>query len=257
MIAFALSLDLLGEPRLLSEITSGRVPSLWATLTLGYLGIGAAMAWHLGRRGHGLGTATSALACWPLLLGLVGRPPPRITELDFAGPGPTGPNHARIDSCMNTLRQGLAEDFEGPAGSTTNLLDAAQLSKLARSLHRADHRIARVDRLLIDTEAQRQLVTTQSPSPDLVLGSGPAQSPSPPRPDPQLLAALAGLRRARDHAHQELEAVLSGLLSLRVQLGLFALAGESEPVRERLAELEARVAALAELSSIELAQVQP
>jgi hypothetical protein len=238
MIAFALSLDLLGEPRLLSEITSGRVPSLWATLTLGYLGIGAAMAWHLGRRGHGLGTATSALACWPLLLGLVGRPPPRITELDFAGPGPTGPNHARIDSCMNTLRQGLAEDFEGPAGSTTNLLDTAQLSKLARSLHRADHRIARVDRLLIDTEAQRQLVTA-------------------PQGDPQLLAALAGLRRARDHAHQELEAVLSGLLSLRVQLGLFALAGESEPVRERLAELEARVAALAELSSIELAQVQP
>ena len=235
MIAFALSLDLLGEPRLLSEITSGRVPSLWATLTLGYIGIGAAMAWHLGRRGHGLGTATSALACWPLLLGLVGRAPPRSTELSFTAPTQVGPNQARIDSCMRTLRQGLEEDFDGPAGA--RLIDAAQLSKLARSLHRADHRIARVDRLLLETEAQRPFVTA-------------------PHADPQLQAALTSLRRARDHAHQELEAVLSGLLSLRVQLGLFALAGESEPVRERLAELEARVAALAELSSIELAQVQ-
>jgi hypothetical protein len=67
---------------------------------------------------------------------------------------------------------------------------------------------------------------------------------------------MAGLRRAREHAHRELEAVLAGLLQLRVQLGLFTLAGESEPVRERLAELEARVAALAELSSVELAQVR-
>jgi hypothetical protein len=233
MIAFGLSLDLLGEPRLLAEITSGRVPSLWATLTLGYIGIGAAMAWHLGRRGHSLGTATSALACWPLLLGLVGRPPPPTSALSFAEPVQSGPNHARIEGCMSTLRQGLDEDCEGSAGA--QLIDAAQLAKLARSLHRTDHRIARVDRLLLETEAQRQL--TQ------------------PQLDPQLQAALASLRRARDHAARELEAVLSGLLSLRVQLGLFALAGESEPVRERLAELEARVAALAELSSIELGQV--
>ncbi|PRP99342.1 hypothetical protein [Enhygromyxa salina] len=233
MIALALALDLLGEPRVLAELTSGRVPSLWATLSLGYLGIGAAMAWHLGRRGHGLGTATSALACWPLLLGLVGRPPPPTSELSLARPTFAGPNHARIDGCMATLRQGLQEDFDGPAGA--RLIDAAQLAKLAHSLHRADHRIARVDRLLHETQAQ---------------GSGRVEL------DPTLLAALGNLRGARDHAHAELEAVLSGLLSLRVQLGLFALAGESEPVRERLAELEARVAALAELSSVELAQVQ-
>jgi hypothetical protein len=237
MIAFGLSLDLLGEPRLLAEITSGRVPSLWATLTLGYLGVGAAMAWHLGRRGHSLGTATSALACWPLLLGLIGRPPPTrdLGELSFTQPVHAGPNHARIEGCMSTLRQGLAEDCDGSAGA--QLIDAAQLAKLARSLHRADHRIARVDRLLVETEAQRQLAQ--------------------PQLDPQLQAALTSLRRAREHAARELEAVLSGLLSLRVQLGLFALAGESEPVRERLAELEARVAALAELSSIELGQVMP
>lgn len=234
MIAFALSLDLLGEPRLLAELTSGRVPSLWATLSLGYLGIGAAMAWHLGRRGHGLGTATSALACWPLLLGLVGRapPPPQTTELSFTRPTQFGPNQARIEACMSTLRLGLEEDFDGPAGA--RLIDTAQLTKLSRSLHRTDHRIARVDRLLLETAAHAQ-----------------------PQVDPQLQASLASLRRARDHAHQELEAVLCGLLSLRVQLGLFALAGESEPVRERLSELEARVAALAELSSIELSQVQP
>ncbi|KIG17612.1 hypothetical protein DB30_03093 [Enhygromyxa salina] len=234
MIALALSLDLLGEPRLLGELASGRVPSLWATLSLGYLGIGAAMAWHLGRRGHGLGTATSALACWPLLLGLVGRPPPQTTELDLghARPIQIGPNHSRIEGCMATLQEGLQEDFDGAAG--TRLIDAAQLAKLAHSLHRADHRIARVDRLLHETAAQ---------------GSAHVEL------DPQLQAALATLRGARDHAHDELEAVLSGLLSLRVQLGLFALAGESEPVRARLLELEARVAALAELSSVELAQV--
>ncbi|PRP91269.1 hypothetical protein ENSA5_56820 [Enhygromyxa salina] len=227
MIALALALDLLGEPTLLAELTRARLPSLWAALALGYVGVGAAMAWHLGRRGHGLGAATSALVCWPLLIGLIGRPPPP-SELRFTSPSPSGPKRARIDGCMAALRQGLGEDLDGGA----ELVDAAQLAKLARSLHRADHRIARVDRLLAETQAQRQLGA-----------------------DAQLEAAITGLRRARDHANHELEAVLSGLLSLRVQLGLFALAGESEPVRERLAELEARVAALAELSSIELAGV--
>ena len=99
--------------------------------------------------------------------------------------------------------------------------------------HRADQRLARIDRLLHETQ------------------SAPGS-----RGDASLEAAIARLCHARDHAARELEAVLAGLVSLRIQLGLFALAGESEPVRERLVELEARVAALAELSSIELAQVQ-
>jgi hypothetical protein len=240
MIAVSPSaLELLAEPRLLVALAALRLPSLWTSLTLGYFGVGAAMAWHLGHRGHGLGTATTAVVCWPLLLGLIGRPPPR-GELDLGaeppGVGEHGPKHARIEACVANLRRGLGEDLRElkESGGGAPLVDAAQLAKLTRSLHRADQRIARVDRLLHESEAQRQLVA-----------------------DAALDAAIASLRRARDHAEAELEAVLAGLVSLRVQLGLFALAGEGEPVRERLAELEARVAALAELSSIELAQVQP
>jgi hypothetical protein len=231
MITFGLTLDLLGTPSLLAEIDHSRLPSLWATLMLGYLGVGAAMAWHFGRRGHGLGTSTAALACWPLLVGLVGRAPPR-RDLDLGTGYEPGPNRARIYVCVAGLRQGLLDDL-GDAVVGTPLLESAQLDKLALSLHRADHRLARIDRLLHEIQAQRQAAI-----------------------DPSLEAAIARLCHARDHAARELEAVLAGLVSLRVQLGLFALAGESEPVRERLAELEARVAALAELSSIDLAQVQ-
>jgi len=216
---------MIGAALLLAELGP---PPLWATLALGYLGAGAAIAWQLGRKGHGLGTVTSALACWPLLLGLVGRPPPRGDLRGELGSG--GPNHARIDACMRTLAEGLAETID--AGGA-ELIDAAQLAKLGTALHRADARIARVDRLLLDTEDQRALVR-----------------------DGSLELGIAQLRGAREHAERELEAVLTGLIQLRVQLGLFTLAGESEPVRERLAELEARVAALAELSSIEFAQVR-
>jgi hypothetical protein len=229
VIALALTLDLLGAPPLLGELALGRAPWLGATLALGYLGAGAAIAWHLGRKGHGLGVTSSALACWPLLLGLIGRSPPS-TELRFDSRPSPGPNAARIDACVRTLGEGLAEtpNTDGPT-----LIDAQQLAKLAEALHAADGRIARVDRLLRETEAQRELIR-----------------------DAAVEAAITRLRSAREHAHRELEAVLAGLVQLRVQLGLFTLAGESEPVRERLAELEARVAALAELSSVELAQVR-
>jgi hypothetical protein len=216
-----------------------RLPSLWATLMLGYLGVGAAMAWHFGRHGHGLGTSTAALACWPLLIGLVGRAPPS-RDLDLGAPIEPGPNRARIYACIAGLRQGLLEDL-GNAPHGTPLIEATQIDKLAKSLHRADQRLARIDRLLLETQTQRHVTS----DPALEYAS-----------DPALEAAIAHLRLARDHAARELEAVLAGLVSLRIQLGLFALAGESEPVRERLVELEARVAALAELSSIALAQVQ-
>lgn len=231
MISFGLTLDLLGTPTLLAELDHSRMPSLWATLMLGYLGVGAAMAWHFGRRGHGLATSTAALACWPLLIGLVGRAPPS-RELELGLPLEPGPNRARIDACVAGLRDGLHEQL-GDALVGAPLIEATQLDKLATSLHRADHRLARIDRLLHETQTQRQVAS-----------------------DASLEAAIARLCHARDHAARELEAVLSGLVSLRIQLGLFALAGESEPVRERLVELEARVAALAELSSIDLARVQ-
>jgi hypothetical protein len=230
MITFGMTLDLLGTPTLLAELDHTRLPSLWATLMLGYLGVGAAMAWHFGRRGHGLGTSTAALACWPLLIGLLGRTPPSH-DPELGRPHAPGPNRARIDVCVAGLRQGLQEQL-GDALVGAPLIDSTQLDKLAKSLHRADHRLARIDQLLHETQTQRQVAD-----------------------DPSITAAIARLRHARDHAARELEAVLAGLVSLRIQLGLFALAGESEPVRERLVELEARVAALAELSSVELVQV--
>lgn len=237
MIAFALALDHLAQPDLLAQVEAGRWPSLWATLSLGYVAVGAAMAWHLARRGHGLGTATSALACWPLLLGLVGRPAPSGAELDLDAPWPRakpggeagGPYGARIDSCLGSLREALND--EALRGGE-DLLGPAQIGKLAEVLHRADLRIARVDRLIAETRRQGEWGQ-----------------------DGGLEQAVAGLVRARDHSRRELEAVLSGLLQLRIQLGLFALAGDAGPVRERLGELEARVAALAELSSMDLGQV--
>lgn len=239
MIGLALTLDLLGAPALLGELEFGRLPSLWATLALAYLGTGAALAWHLSRKGHGLGTVTSALGCWPLLLGLIGRPAPRgDLRAEFgaefgSGRDHAGPNLARIDACMRALAEGLAETVD--AGGSA-LIDAVQLGKLRAALHRADGRIARVDRLLLDTQALHGSVDGGL--------------------DECLDRGLAQLRGAREHAHRELEAVLTGLIQLRVQLGLFTLAGESEPVRERLAELEARVAALAELSSVEFVQAR-
>src|SRR5690606_37894588 len=129
-------------------------PSLWATLALGYLGAGATIAWHLGRKGHALGVTSSALVCWPLLLGLIGRPPPS-TELRLDPRPSPGPNAARIDACVRTLSEGLAEtrETDGPA-----LIDAEQLIALADALHGADGRIARVDRLLRETEIQRELI---------------------------------------------------------------------------------------------------
>ena len=225
-----------------------RLPALWIVLGLAYAGLGAALAWHLGRLGHGLGTSSMALLCWPLLLGLIGRPPPDPSLLVHAAPRstPAGPNAPHIDACLANLRRGLLDD---EAGRSVPLIDELQLRGLGVSLHRADDRIARVDRLLRETDRELEQLR------------GLPREAHDPRPlageDAALRTALDQLRRARSHAQTELEAVLAGLLSLRVQLGMFALAGEAEPVRERLAEFEARVAALAELSSIELAQVQP
>jgi hypothetical protein len=223
---------LLGAPTLLAELELGRVPSLWATLALGYLGLGSVMAWHLSRNGHGLGTATSALACWPLLLGLINRPPPRgsLDDLELGPRAELGSKRAQIDACMRALAEGLAETVDAD-GRSPALIDARQLVSLRAALHRADARIARVDRLLRETEGARERVV-----------------------DAGLDAALARLRGARDHARAELEAVLANLLQLRVQLGLFHLAGESEPVRERLVELESRLTALVELSAAELGE---
>lgn len=203
--------------------------SLAAMLGVTYLGVGLGVAWDLGRRGHGLGVSATALACWPLLLGLVGQPPPAPVDL-AAPPKARGPHATRIDACLSALAASLREATD-PHGAP--LIDPSQLATLGDALDRADLRIARVDRLLAEAEAERAQIR-----------------------DPAVDAAVATLRSAREHAQRELEGVLAGLLQLRVQLGLFTLAGEAEPVRERLAELEARIVALAELASVELAQVR-
>lgn len=214
-----------------------RAPSLWVMLGLGYAGCGAGLAWQLGRLGHGLGTSSMALLCWPLLLGLARRPPPREgLDLSPSPPVPppataAGPNGARIEACVSSLSRTMLDEDDPSAGA---LLEPAQLASLASSLHRADRRLARVDRLLGEAEREER------------------EQPAPAAHAQALRTALGELRSARQAAQAELDAVLSGLLSLRVQLGMFALAGEVEPVRERLAELEARVSALAELSSLDL-----
>jgi hypothetical protein len=59
---------------------------------------------------------------------------------------------------------------------------------------------------------------------------------------------LTRLRAARATGEGEIEAVLAELVRLRVQLGLSALRPEAVPVRARLAELAARVAAIEEVS---------
>ncbi|MCA9686182.1 MAG: hypothetical protein KC457_28690 [Myxococcales bacterium] len=238
MIALALTLDHFGAEGLLAQVVAGRMPSLAACLALGYLGTGAAMAWHLSRRGHSLGTVTSALACWPLLLGLIGRQASGaavdLDALTRREAGPPGPYAVRIDGCLSALHHTLHEE---PLRSASPV-GYEQIDKLGAALHRADRRLARIDRLIDETEIQRRQIGGDEVGVALVA------------------EALASLRRAREHSRAELDAVLAGLLQLRVQLGLYTLAGEGEGVRERLAEIEARVAALAELSSVDLRELR-
>ena len=122
-----------------------------------------------------------------------------------------GPFATRIDTCFQALRAALTDP--GAAG----VVSAEELTLLKASLRRADARIAMVDRLLAEDGL---------------------------RADPLALQ----LERARGFAVDEVEAVLRGVVQLRVQVGLLALAGDTVPVRRRLGELTARVRAVEELS---------
>ena len=175
--------------------------------------------------------ATLALAAAWLLIGggvataLVRRGEPASTALAavaawpvllpmLSGAAPVvtvGPFAARIEACFGALRAALADPVA--AGVVT----AEELVALEAALRRADARIATVDRLLGE-EALRG--------------------------DP----LAAQLERARDFAADEVEAVLRGVVQLRVQVGLVALAGDTVPVRGRMRELAARVRAIEELS---------
>lgn len=131
---------------------------------------------------------------------------------DLRGGAGQGPYSARIAAGLQELRAALAEPAAG------DLVGADEVEAVARALAHADARVGLVDRLLADPHVR--------------------ESPDGPR-----------LAQARNKAAAELEAVLKSLVQLRVQLGLVALAGETSPVRARLAELAARVKALEEVGA--------
>lgn len=132
--------------------------------------------------------------------------------LPLLGSAPSaGPFAERIAAAFAALRAALAD----PAAAS--VVSTEELVALEAALTRADARIAMVDRLLHED----------------ALASDPLS---------------AQLTRARGHAADEVEAVLRGVVQLRVQVGLVALAGDTLPVRDRMRELGARVSALEELS---------
>ena len=125
----------------------------------------------------------------------------------------TGPFAARIESAFAALREVLVDPAAGEVPW------AADLDGLRQVLLRSDERLALVDGLLADAD-------------DSVEG------------------AAAQLRSARAHTAGEIEAVLAEVAQLRLQVGLVALAGNAEAVRERLGELVNRARALDEVASI-------
>ena len=130
----------------------------------------------------------------------------------------TGPLGDRIERCAADLRATMAD----PAADDLPIVD--DLDDLVRDLHGADARLAMVDALLHDVGAT-----------------------SPPRP------AIDALRRARARAAAEVEAVLDGMVELRLAIGLRSLAGNTVPVRERLQDLRVRLGAVEEIAALELA----
>ncbi len=104
----------------------------------------------------------------------------------------------------------LAQAQADPAATHLDCDDA--LGALQSALLRVDARLAVVDDILAD--------------------GGPELGP---------------LKEARERALAEVRAVLGGVSALRVQVGLLTLAGDRTPVREQLAELQGRVAALEEV----------
>jgi hypothetical protein len=130
-----------------------------------------------------------------------------------------GPFATRIEQSLAELRDTLSD----PAADDVD--PPADLEGLVADLHRTDRRLAMVDRLLADM---------------------------PSNTDAELTRSIEALRRARTSAAGELESVLEGIVQLRLQIGLRSLAGNSVPVRERLRDLRARLAAVDELAQLEL-----
>jgi len=179
-------------------------PSLPAfLLVITYVSLGLGFAAMLARRGERGGILASALIVWPALL-------PMVFGTVRAAPTAGGPYADRIDDAFVALKAVCSD----PAADAIDWEE--DLTALRATLHRADARIALVDRLL----------------------DGSGGSP-----------AAGRLSAARDAAADQIESVVQDVVQLRLQIGLVALAGEVEPVRELLSQLVARATALEEVSN--------
>jgi hypothetical protein len=187
----------------------------WAGAALVYLVLGLGVGLALLHHGHSRGTAASALAAWPLLLGLLSAKPAPTPE--------GGPKAADIDRAFCALEDLLAQQRQ----QGVSIAWAGELGDLRQALEAADARIAMVDRILEDLRAGdvRHVATD-----------------------------LAALGRARERAATELDAVLGGVQRLRIQVGLLALSEiqdeAAQAVQQRLRELHARARAIEEISSL-------
>lgn len=144
---------------------------------------------------------------------------PLLLPLLSAGPPPSasGPLCDRIDRCAEDLHSTMSD----PRAESVVVVE--DLDELVADLHRADQRLGMVDALVVD-------VRTSS-------GDAPG---------------LAALLAARARAAGEVEAVLQGMVELRLSIGLRSLAGNSVPVQERLCDLRARLGALDEITEFDV-----
>lgn len=144
---------------------------------------------------------------------------PLLLPLLSAGPevASTGPLSDRIGRCAEELRNTMADP------RAENVVVVEDLDELVADLHRADQRVGMVDALVADVRAS----------------SGDAPG-------------LEALLSARIRAAAEVEAVLEGMVELRLSIGLRSLAGNSVPVQERLGDLRARLGALNEITEFDL-----
>ncbi len=142
--------------------------------------------------------------------------PALISLLGAAPPPVGGPYLARIAAAFRALEGALSH----PAAA--NVPWEAEALGLREALEAADQRIVLVDSLLAGAEETE---------------------------DAAVSGSRAALARAREHAAGEIEAVLAGVVELRLQVGLLALAGDPIPVRDRLRGLRARARALAEVDA--------
>ena len=144
---------------------------------------------------------------------------PLLLPLVVAPPEPKtgGPLRERIRRCADDLRRTMAD----PAAD--GLVVVEDLDELVADLERADERLGLVDRLLAEVG-----------------------------PDARTTTGLQALRAARSRAAAEVEAVLDGMVELRLSIGLRSLAGNTVPVHERLQDLRARLGAVDDIADLEL-----